>query len=252
MPWWAGGWLATGHPTIKPLRVDQVYQTLILAHLGRDSEVSSAILRSQQSITARKADNKPETPVISRLRSEPNLPNAIRIFQAADKARVGISPYVYVHLLHGCVRRSDRYTALKVLVHLEKEHGSRIPAGAHYHIMQLYSETNNLAAAEAFSEFKKAVQLGNVSYESFPASRNLGQHPAPIGPWNLMIRISFRAGRQTEALTILETILDSSDPSIPHSSLSEAEGVVISTDANTFFGRAASLVGQDDDTPGHL
>ncbi|EKM75359.1 hypothetical protein AGABI1DRAFT_116467 [Agaricus bisporus var. burnettii JB137-S8] len=32
----------------------------------------------------------------------------------------------------------------------------------------------------------------------------------------------------------------------------EAEGVVIATGSNTFFGRAASLVGQDDDTTGHL
>ncbi|KZT37013.1 plasma membrane H+-transporting ATPase [Sistotremastrum suecicum HHB10207 ss-3] len=32
----------------------------------------------------------------------------------------------------------------------------------------------------------------------------------------------------------------------------EAEGVVISTGPNTFFGRAASLVGHDDDTTGHL
>lgn len=32
----------------------------------------------------------------------------------------------------------------------------------------------------------------------------------------------------------------------------EAEAVVISTGANTFFGRAASLVGQDDDSTGHL
>jgi H+-transporting ATPase len=32
----------------------------------------------------------------------------------------------------------------------------------------------------------------------------------------------------------------------------EAEGVVISTGAHTFFGRAASLVGADDDTTGHL
>jgi len=32
----------------------------------------------------------------------------------------------------------------------------------------------------------------------------------------------------------------------------EAEGIVISTGVNTFFGRAASLVGQDDDTTGHL
>ena len=32
----------------------------------------------------------------------------------------------------------------------------------------------------------------------------------------------------------------------------EAEAVVISTGPNTFFGRAASLVGQDDDTAGHL
>lgn len=32
----------------------------------------------------------------------------------------------------------------------------------------------------------------------------------------------------------------------------EAEGVVIATGPNTFFGRAATLVGQDDDTTGHL
>lgn len=32
----------------------------------------------------------------------------------------------------------------------------------------------------------------------------------------------------------------------------EAEGIVISTGANTFFGRAAALVGQDDDSTGHL
>ncbi|KAF6744159.1 hypothetical protein DFP72DRAFT_1035953 [Ephemerocybe angulata] len=32
----------------------------------------------------------------------------------------------------------------------------------------------------------------------------------------------------------------------------EAEGIVISTGPNTFFGRAASLVGQDDETTGHL
>lgn len=32
----------------------------------------------------------------------------------------------------------------------------------------------------------------------------------------------------------------------------EAEGVVIATGPNTFFGRAASLVGQDDDSTGHL
>ena len=32
----------------------------------------------------------------------------------------------------------------------------------------------------------------------------------------------------------------------------ESEGVVISTGANTFFGRAASLVGQDDNSTGHL
>ena len=79
----------------------------------------------------------------------------------------------------------------------------------------------------AFPEFKKAAQLGNVSYEPFPASRNLGQHPAPIGPWNLMIRIYFRAGRQTEALTILETMLDSSDPSIPRPSLSTFQTVIV-------------------------
>lgn len=32
----------------------------------------------------------------------------------------------------------------------------------------------------------------------------------------------------------------------------EAEGIVIATGANTFFGRAATLVGQDDDSAGHL
>ena len=32
----------------------------------------------------------------------------------------------------------------------------------------------------------------------------------------------------------------------------EAEGAVVATGANTFFNRAISLVGQDNDTTGHL
>lgn len=32
----------------------------------------------------------------------------------------------------------------------------------------------------------------------------------------------------------------------------EAEGIVISTGPNTFFGRAATLVGEDNDSTGHL
>jgi len=34
--------------------------------------------------------------------------------------------------------------------------------------------------------------------------------------------------------------------------MGEAEGIVISTGANTFFGRAATLVGEDNDSTGHL
>jgi pentatricopeptide repeat protein len=213
----------------------QAYQTLILAHLDRDSEVATAVRRHQQIIASRRANNKvipkhrdQDVKTVSRLRSEPNLRNATRIFQAATKARVGISPEVYVNLLRVCVRNLDEYAALRVFAHLEKEHGSRVPSRAYFDMMRLYLETNNLAAAEeTFSGFKEAALLGNVSYDLFPISNSLDQAPARIAPWNLMIDIYFRAGRQTEALTILETMLDpSSDPSVARPTLSTFRTVI--------------------------
>jgi pentatricopeptide repeat protein len=213
---------------------DQTYQTLILAHLNRDAEVANAISRHQQSIAYRQA-NKMTIPkhrdqdikAISRLESEHNLRNAISIFQAANKASVGIPLDVYLSLLRGCVRHLDEYAALRVLAHLEKEHGLLIPQMAYYFMMKLYSETNNLAAAEeAFSGLKKAAQLGNVSYEPVPGPGDLNQDHGYVAYWNLMIDIYFRAGRQTDALTVLETMLDSSDPSVPRPSLSTFHSVI--------------------------
>ena len=216
----------------------QAYEALILAHLDRDSEVAAAILHRESSIAIRKANNKvipkhrdSDVKAISRLCTEPNLRNAIHIFQAASKARIGISSDVYVNLLHGCVRHLDEYAALRVFSHLEKEHGSCVPSRVYFDMMRLYLETNNLSAAEEiFSGFKKAAQLGNVSYsiptpsqvhhKSSPVSSDLRRALASNAPWNMMIDVYFRAGRQTEALTVLETMLDSSDPSVPRPSLS--------------------------------
>jgi pentatricopeptide repeat protein len=213
----------------------QTYETLIVAHLGRDQEVANAIGRHQQSIASRKASNKvipkhrdQDVKSVSILRSEPNLRNAIRIFQAANKARVEISPEVHAHILNRCVDHLDDYAALRVFAHLEKEHGSRIPSSAYLDMMQLYLKTNNLAAAEeTFSDFKKVAQLGNVSYGPSSASSYPTQPPARVAPWDLMIDIYFRAGRQTEALTILEAMLDSSDPSVPRPLLSTFQAVIV-------------------------
>lgn len=212
----------------------QTYNTLILAHINRDSEVAIAIANHQHKITTRLANNKIipksrdlDAKTISGLSSEPNLRKAIRIFQAANKAHVRISRDVYVGLLQSCVRHSDEYAALRVLAHLEKEHGSCMPLGAYLHMMNLYLKTNNLTAAEeTFSGFKKAAQLGNVSYEPTPTPDNPDTSNVPVAPWNLMIEIYFRAGRQTKALTVLETMLDSSDPSVPTPSLSTFQTVL--------------------------
>ncbi|KAF9782137.1 hypothetical protein BJ322DRAFT_1111026 [Thelephora terrestris] len=200
-----------------------VYRTLILAHLDRDFEVVTAIGLHEQNFAARQARNKLHhdqgVHMISKLKSERNLHNAIRVFQAANKAQIRISPDVYANLLRGCVRHSDAYAALRVFGHLEKEHGSCIPLVAYFDMMRLYSKTNDLAAAEeTFAEFKKAVRLENVSYESIAAPGI--SSVSRVEPWNLMIDIYLRAGRQAEALTILETMLDSHDSSTPPPSLS--------------------------------
>ena len=212
----------------------QAYQTLILAHIDRDFELAATFERHQQRIAARKAHNKalpkhrdPDVKAISKLRSEPNLRNSIRIFQAANKAHVEISPEVYADLLHCCSRHVDEYAALRVFSCLEKDHGSRIPSRAYFYIMQLYLRKNDLAAVEEiFSGFKKAAQLGNVSYESAPVSGDLDPSLARVTPWNLMIDIYFRADRPAEALTVLETMLDSSDPSVPRPLLSTFKTVI--------------------------
>ena len=206
----------------------QTYRTLIVAHLGRDFEVTTAIGRHQQSVADRLANNKlvprhrdQDVKAISTLRSEYNLRSAIRVFQAAGKARVEISPEIYVDLLDGCVRHLDEYAALRVFAQLERDHSSHVPSGAYFNMMRLYLGINNLAAAEeTFSEFKKAAILGNVSYAPVSVSSGLDQVSALLGPWNMMIKIYSLAGRQAEALTVLETMLDSSDPSVPRPSLS--------------------------------
>lgn len=206
----------------------QAYETLILAYVDRDSEVANAIINHRESIASREAKNKAiamhhdlNVRAISRLRSESNLFHAVRIFRTAKSARVRISSDVYVRLLHCCTRHLDEYAALRVLAHLEKEHGSRIPSSAYLDMMRLYLETNNLTAAEeTFSGFKKAAQLGNVSYEPIPANDDHVRYSTRVAPWDMMIDIYFRAGCQEEALTILETMLDSSDPSVPRPSLS--------------------------------
>jgi len=212
----------------------RAYEILILTLLDRDSEVTTAISRHKDNIAVRKANKKTipkhhdqDVKAISRLYSERNLRNAVRVFQAANKARIGISSDVHAHLLHGCVRHLDGYAALRVFSYLEKEHGSQIPSRAYFDMMGLYLKTKNLAAAEeTFSGFKKAAQLGNVSYKPIRGSSNLTKAPAHA-PWNMMIEIYFRTGRQTEALTVLETMLDSSDPSIPHPSLSTFWAVIV-------------------------
>lgn len=202
------------------------YRNLILAHLNRDFEVATALAQHQQSVHVRRAENKvlpkhrdQDVKAISKLRSEHNLRNAIHFFQAAKKAQIGFSSDVYANLVRGCVRHLDEYAALRVFAYLEKEHGSRIPSLVYSDMMKLYLEIDNFPAAEeTFSGFKKASQLGNVSYEpiSVPGAPCISQ----VEPWNLMIDIYLRAGRPAEALTILETMFDSSDRSIPPPSLS--------------------------------
>jgi pentatricopeptide repeat protein len=209
-----------------------VYRILILAHLDRDFEVTTDINRRREAIEARRVGNKvipkhhdQDVRAISKLRSEPNLRNAIRIFQAANKARINISSDVCANLLHGCVRHLDEHTALRVFAHLKKEHSSHIPLLVYSDMMRLYLETKNLAAAEEiFSRFKKASQLGNVSYEPIPVPS--AQPISLVEPWNLMIDIYLRVGHQEEALTILETMLDSSDSSAPSPSLSTFHTVI--------------------------
>ena len=212
----------------------QTYETLILAYVSRDSEVAIATANHRDNISTRLVNNKAiskhrdlDVRAISKLSSEPNLRNAIRIFQAAIKARVRIPSHVYVGLLQSCVRYSDEYAALRVLAHLEKEHGLCMPLGAYLHMMNLYSKTNNLTAVEeTFSGFKKAAQLGTVSYKLAPTPGSPDPTDIPVVPWNLMIEVYFHAGRQTEALTVLETMLDSSDPFVPHPSLSTFQTVI--------------------------
>ena len=218
----------------------QAFQTLILAYLDRDNKVANDIVRHRRNITSRQATNQTiqkhydlDVKTISALKSEPNLRNAIRIFQAASKARVKVPSRVYVSLIRGCVRHVDEYAAVRVLGHLEKEHGSCIPSEAYYHMMQMYFQTNNVAdAEETFSEFKRLSRLGNISYERNHLTSSLSEPLLRTTPWNLMIGIYLRAGRQAEAITILETMFDSSDPAVPRPSLSTFQAVLAGFCAN--------------------
>ena len=204
----------------------EAYRSLILVHLAHDFEVVNAVRLHSRNIHARRVQNAslprntdPDVRAISRLRPRSNFKNAVRIFQAAKQANVEISPDVYVNLLRACVRHLDEYAALRVFAHLEKEHASFVPLSAYLDMMELYLGTNDFAAVEeTFSGFRNASQLGKVSYDQIPISGV--PPPSRVDPWNKMIQMYLHTGRQAEAVTILETMFESPDPSVPRPSSS--------------------------------
>lgn len=202
------------------------YRSLILVHLAHDFEVANAVRLHSQNIHARQVRNEvlqrnfdPDVRDISKLRHGSNFRSAIRIFQAAKKANVEISPDVYANLLRACIRHLDEYAALRVFAHLEREHASCVPVSAYVDMMELYAKKKDFAAVEeTFSGFKNAAQLGKVSYDPIPISGV--PPPSHVDPWNQMIQMYLRTGRQAEALTTLETMFESPDPSVPRPSSS--------------------------------
>jgi pentatricopeptide repeat protein len=208
----------------------RTYTFLIKALGNRDQDVHDVISTIQARIKRRENGERAvgrqhefDLNHIAKLRGENNFSPAISLFQSALAAGLTVSQSVLTTLIRSCALHLDEYAALRVFAYLEKRYADRIPISAFYHMLSLYGNLRNVeGAVEVFQEYKKASQElrvipDNQDEEDAQFSSDDIYVSRYVSPWNKMTEIYFKSGRPTEALSLLEEMMDSKglNPIVP-------------------------------------
>lgn len=208
----------------------RTYLILILALTDRDNEVHKTIMslesRAKRRLRPDSISSLPDKLRIEQLRSENNFASAMSLFEAAialNWNKTIIPLYIYTHLLRSCAFHSNVDAAISVFAHLERRSDLLPSASVFSHLISVYTNIGDLPGAqEVFNEYRAAVKGNRLMWTKASAMDSAAGSDATVSllartshliVWNKMIEAHFRCGDHVGALTLLEQMMDSKEPS---------------------------------------
>ncbi|CDO70351.1 hypothetical protein BN946_scf184613.g1 [Trametes cinnabarina] len=200
------------------------YATLISTLTDRDFENYEAVRRAEARLRRRRraaiSDNaEEEEQRIASLRGDSHFASAFALFQtAAVNPNSKFPLHIYNKLLRSCAIHSNPHAAQAVYAHLEKRPDLDPDAQTFISLIATYSGSRDVHGAEQmFQKFRDASRHDRVQW-SFDAIRSdpsahasqYRQRASQMAVWNEMLTAYFRCGQPSDALNLLEQMMDSS------------------------------------------
>ncbi|KAI0640523.1 hypothetical protein C8Q79DRAFT_1015056 [Trametes meyenii] len=201
------------------------YATLINTLTDRDFENYEAVRRAEARLRRRRRaavdENAEEDEKrIASLRGDSHFASAFALFQtAAVNPNSKFPLHIYNKLLRSCVIHSNAEAALIVFAHLEKRADLNPDAQTFISLIATYANTQNVRGAEdMFEKFRHASRLDHVQWTfdalQANASAETSRHSqlaSHMAVWNEMLTAYFRCGQPSEALGLLEQMMDTAE-----------------------------------------
>ncbi|KAI0666174.1 hypothetical protein C8Q78DRAFT_1083409 [Trametes maxima] len=198
------------------------YATLINTLTDRDFENYEAVRRAEARLRRRRRaavdeNVEEEERRIASLRGDSHFASAFALFQtAAVNPNSKFPLHIYNKLLRSCVIHSNAEAALAVFTHLERRADLNPDAQTFISLIATYANLQDVRGAEGmFEKFKDASRLDRVQW-SFDALQGDASSQAShylelashMAVWNEMLAAYFRCGQPSEAIGLLEQMMD--------------------------------------------
>ncbi|KAI1792499.1 hypothetical protein LXA43DRAFT_1093473 [Ganoderma leucocontextum] len=198
------------------------YATLISTLTDRDFENHEAVRRAEARLRRRRRalvdeDLEDEEKRIASLRGDSHFKSALALFQtAAANPNSKFPLQVYNKLLRSCAIHANADAALFVYSHLENRLDIIPDAQTYISLIETYANRHDMQGAEStFANFKDASSSDRVqwSIDVMAGSSAVGDLPyqqraAQTAVWNEMLAAYFRCAQPTEAIGLLEQMMD--------------------------------------------
>ncbi|KAI8984892.1 hypothetical protein BD414DRAFT_489615 [Trametes punicea] len=199
------------------------YATLINTLTDRDYENYEAVRRAEARLRRRRRaavdeNVEDEEKRIASLRGDSHFASAFALFQtAAVNPHSKFPLHIYNKLLRSCAIHSNADAARAVYAHLEKRSDINPDVQTFISLIATYASSKDVQSAEnTFQQFKDASRLERVQW-SFDGIGNIAsaqtlqhrQRAAQMAIWNEMLAAYFRCGQPSDALGLIEQMMDS-------------------------------------------
>ncbi|KAI0637582.1 hypothetical protein C8Q77DRAFT_1186663 [Trametes polyzona] len=199
------------------------YATLISTLADRDFENHEAVRRAEARLKRRRRaaldeNVEEEEKRIASLRGDSHFASAYALFQTAALNPNSKFPlHIYNKLLRSCVIHSNTDAASAVYAHLAKRSDIIPDAQTFISLIAAFASSRDVQGAEGiFQKFRDASRLDSVkwSFDALPNESLAGpsryvQSASQTAVWNEMLAAYFRCGQPSDALGLLEQMMDS-------------------------------------------